>query len=567
MESNEGSVEKLFLKSAAAKILLAVLILCIAAVLSMYLFINPGDKIAKGIKIAGIDVSEMTVEEAETAVSGERSFVEQEIAVYTANDSKVIFKGADIDLKQDVKKTVEYAYSIGRSKNFFENIWDCITHYFNPQSLNYVCSYDREVLSEILYRLGVEANGELKNYILEYDGGYVSVKKGVSGQSKNVDRAIDEVELSLEKGIYEIFVNLDIDMPVEPDTDSLYNEIYIKPEDARYEVVDGKVLMIPETVGRQIDKIEAASHIDKLKNGGTITLKLIELKPDITLEILNHKLFNHILAQYSTSYSTNDIGRKTNVELAAKKIDGVILAPGAVFSFNETVGPRTRGAGFRDAPVFENGETVQGIGGGVCQVSSTLYSAVLYADLKITLRQNHSQTVAYVPKGQDATVSYGVIDFKFENNTAYPIKIVSGTKNGKLTVSIHGTKPENEKTVKIINNLIETRNPTAEKVQDENLLTGLKKVLSKGKTGYTVETVRVVLENGVEVKSEIIGRSVYKMVPTKVAVGAKVPEALPPLPATPPPVTPPPEEVPVIPPQNTIEEPFATTEVNNQNGE
>ena len=132
-------------------------------------------------------------------------------------------------------------------------------------------------------------------------------------------------------------------------------------------------------------------------------------------------------------------------------INEKVLAPGEVFSFNDTVGKRSTANGFYTAPEYANGQTVMGIGGGTCQVSSTLYNAVLYADLSIVYRLNHMFTVNYCPIGQDATVSDSGVDFKFANNTDYPIKISAVTSGGKITVSILGTQRDVPHTVKIEN--------------------------------------------------------------------------------------------------------------------
>lgn len=530
------------IKLPAVKIVITAILLCTVGIGVIAALVNPGSGIARGVVVNGIDIGGMSVLEAKSAISGIDILDEQEITIYSKK-GKASFKGLDIMLQNDPDKTVERAYRVGRCGSFWENLIELTFTYFNSKNINYVCSYDSEKLSDIIYNFGVSINGEKKNYILEFEGDYVHIQKGVAGQSRNIDVAVNDFNIAVGGGVYDIYVHLEKEEPPIPNTESLYNEIYIAPQDARYEVVGEDVRLVPEVIGRQIDKIEAGTKIDKLKNGEKITLKLVWLKPEITSDMLDDQLFNHILSSYSTTYAMNERGRAANVELAARKINGVILAPGEVFSYNDVVGPRTKAAGFKDAPVFENGETVQGVGGGICQVSSTLYSAVLYADLAITSRKNHSMTVAYVPKGQDATVVYGSIDFKFKNSTEFPIKIVSQAAGGKLTVSIHGTKSQGEKTVKIVNTVIETKEPTVEEKQDKSIEVGEKKVLSKGKTGYTIETIRIVTENGVEVKRENLGKSVYKMVPTKVSIGAKVPEGLAPLPATPTPVpSPVPEE-------------------------
>ncbi len=355
---------------------------------------------------------------------------------------------------------------------------------------------------------------------MEFGDGTVTVKRGTKGQDKDVTDLVEAVISSLQKGEYSVLLTLEIKNPPEPDAESLYKEIYIEPKDAAYEIADGKMTITPEQTGREIDKAEAEAKIDAIKAGNTVTLKLITLKPEVTESSINAQLFGTVLGKFATSYATSSKNRSDNVELAARKIDGTILMPNEEFSYNKAVGQRTAANGFKEAPVFENGETVQGMGGGVCQVSSTLYSAVLYADLQVLERQSHSLTVSYVPKGQDATVAYGSIDFRFKNNTKGPIKISAKTGGKSLEISVWGAKPEKEKKVEIINSVTETKSPTVEEVTEPGMKAGERKVVSNGKTGYTVATVRKVYENGKEVKSEKMPVSKYKMVPTKVMVGS-----------------------------------------------
>lgn len=173
--------------------------------------------------------------------------------------------------------------------------------------------------------------------------------------------------------------------------------------------------------------------------------------PTVDENTLREKLFSATLSSYSTSYGSSTANRCANVARAASLINGKVIAPGDVFSFNDTVGHRTIENGFSTAKEYVDGKSVDGIGGGTCQVSSTLYSAVLYADLSIVERLNHMMTVGYIPLGQDATVSDGGVDFKFKNNTDYPIKVSAYTSGATITVSIIGTDWEPHREVKISN--------------------------------------------------------------------------------------------------------------------
>lgn len=542
MENNKTKTG--FLNTTAAKIIIAAAAVILLLVIFYAAAIQTGNKIAKGISVNGTYIGGKSTQDAIRILSEDKIPEGQIITVRTPEGAQTSFSAEDIQLAHNAEETAKKAYELSRTGNAAERVIKRIQLYFSHTDLPFECDADTGRLDELLYNFGAEQNGELQNYILDFNGDYVNVSRGKPGQSRDVSKVRNAVLDAAAHDNFTVSAEFEKSEPPVPDIDSLYDAVYIAPVDARYEITGGSVQMFAEQNGRQIDKIEAGTQLERLKNGETITLKVVTLTPEVTLASLNGKLFNHTLGEYSTQYSTSVKNRCKNVELAASKINGTILAPGEDFSYNKVVGERTRANGFLDAPVFENGETVQGIGGGVCQVSSTLYCAVLYADLQIVTRRNHSLTVAYVPKGQDATVAYGSIDFQFKNNTAYPVKILASAAAGRVSVSVAGTKPDAEKKVKITNNVIETKAPKVEEVSDPSLMTGSKKVLSAGKTGYTVETIRTVYENGVETKSEKMGRSVYKSVPSKVAVGSAVPT---PMPTLVPRVTPQPETAPTAP--------------------
>lgn len=155
--------------------------------------------------------------------------------------------------------------------------------------------------------------------------------------------------------------------------------------------------------------------------------------------------FSDVLGSKTTYYNTSVTGRSTNIRLAAEAIDGTVLQPGETFSLNGVVGRRTAAKGYQTAIIFQNGKQVEGLGGGVCQVSSTVYGAVLYADLQVTERSSHQFQVSYTPVSQDAAVYYGSQDFQFVNDTDNPIKIAADASNGSLTVTIYGTKTTEKK--------------------------------------------------------------------------------------------------------------------------
>lgn len=235
---------------------------------------------------------------------------------------------------------------------------------------------------------------------------------------------------------------------------------------------------------------------------------------------------DEVVSTFTTKFPVRKKDRNTNIRLASSKINGLVLLPGDTFSFNTVVGKRTIPDGFKTAPVFKNGKHDMGVGGGICQVSSTLYNAALFADLEIIQRHNHSMPVAYLPVGRDATVDYGSLDLKFKNSLPTPIAISADYQPGKLTFRILGKK-DPTLSVKIESEGAKTWDTGLKNVPDPSLPAGVKKVLDKGSKGHSLLTYRVVYKNGVEVAREPLGRSYYKGAERVVAVGTKLPGLLP----------------------------------------
>lgn len=230
--------------------------------------------------------------------------------------------------------------------------------------------------------------------------------------------------------------------------------IYHAPVNARAKVTDdGQILLAEhEQKGISLDATATKAALLKggpeaLRNGGKADLVVKEEAPQVTAGDLGK--MNTQLAAFSTDYGSSSDNRRRNIELATSHINGTILAPGEVFSYNKVVGPRDHRDGFRDAPTYQDGQVVPGPGGGVCQTSTTLYNAVLRANLKIVSRSHHSMPVHYVPVGCDATVAYGSIDFQFQNTTPGPLLVMGKTRNGVLSYNLFGQAPEKKQQVRI----------------------------------------------------------------------------------------------------------------------
>lgn len=249
-----------------------------------------------------------------------------------------------------------------------------------------------------------------------------------------------------------------------------------------------------------------------------ITLTTTLTKPEITSSELS-KIDGEI-GEYSTRFGGTGKSRGRNIELATEKINGTILKPGEIFSYNKTVGPRVESAGFENAPVIIHGELVPGVGGGICQVSSTLYNAVLLSDLKIVNRSHHAFPVHYLPAGRDATVVDGAIDFKFQNNTPVPIYISATSRHGRLRFRLFGKYTRGrEVSIQLEEHTLQP--VWLEKIVDQNLPAGSIRIKDKGHKGHRLKVYRVVKDNGIVMQHEFISRDHYKPFPKIVIVGTR----------------------------------------------
>lgn len=312
-------------------------------------------------------------------------------------------------------------------------------------------------------------------------------------------------------------------------------ELGFPPEDASFKITeDDRVEVVPGRDGLQVDaELAYQQLLNSLGKGQVkpiIHLSLVQVKPRRITEAVTAMGLKGLLSAYSTSFDPTNVGRTYNIRVAAAALDGLLVPPGQEISFNQVVGPRSTDAGYKNAQVIINNEFVEGIGGGVCQVSSTLYNAILLANLEILERTNHSLPVAYVPMGRDATVVYGAIDLKFRNNTESYIYIRSSVKGRQLTFKIYGNT-DYKAPVTIRTRIIKEIEPETIYQKDPYLKKGEQVVKQEGSKGYQVVAERVVWENN-QAQVEALPPSLYEPVDRIVALGTKeekeVPVFLPP---------------------------------------
>jgi len=302
----------------------------------------------------------------------------------------------------------------------------------------------------------------------------------------------------------------------------IFEEIGQEAKDATVVLKDQVFVITDEVEGRKLDVNQSydliKAQIEKVAFED-VELVVGTTQPEIKradLENIKDKL-----GEYSTKFNAADVDRTHNIKIATISASNILIKPGQTFSVNEMVGPRLAKFGYKEAKVIINNELVPGIGGGVCQVSSTLYNVALLSNMKIVERRNHSLPSAYVPLGRDATISEDYIDFKFQNTTQYPIYLYGEVKGSWVKFSLYGRNENSGRSVKIKTEMIKKTEPQIKIIEDPALPEGTEVEEKKAYTGYVVKSWRVIMENGKEVSVEELPLSTYRVANGVKRVGTK----------------------------------------------
>lgn len=444
--------------------------------------------ITQGVYIYGINVSNLTKSEAKEKVSTCFSETLSNDITLMHNDYTTYINTSEINLNFDIDSAVNYAFSLGKTQNIFQDNYQIFNAMLNGVDIMPKAQFDKDALNNILNKLSAELPDAVVESGYYIDNNNLIITKGTNGYIINVDETSKEIEQKLLDLSYlkqTIEITTQAASPKEIDIDSIYNEIHKDAQNAYY--TTDPFVVYPSSTG-----IDFKIPIDEAKqlletSDSELTIPLKTLYPSITTNMIGQEAFPDLLGTFSTKYAASNGNRTTNLKLAANKINGTVLLTDEVFSYNTVVGQRTIAAGYREAAVYQNGEVVQGLGGGICQISTTLYNAVLYANLKIVELHNHQFVPSYVTAGRDATVVYGVKDFQFKNNRKYPIKITCSVSGGIATFNIWGHREENEYDISVYAN-----------------------VNSKTASYIKSSTYRTLKQNGQIIKTENIINSTYK---------------------------------------------------------
>ena len=514
--------KKIFVISIIVIILLFVIAIALTA-FSIVASVN--NKIISGVTINGVDVSGLTVNEAEEKLNKQIEETKINELNIEYEDYKNTIIRDDLNINYSVKNAVDKAYKIGRDNNIILNNFKIIGTFFSKEDIRIETSYNTEMMDSIVEDVSTKLPGLVVEYTYCIEEDELIITPGKAGIALNEEEFRNGILnrfagniLNKDESIMKIpVVNKE---PDNIDIEKIYEEIHTEPQDAYIKKDPFEIVVDKDGVDFDISMEEAKKIVsEKGKEEYIIPLKITKAKK--TVKDLGSKAFPDRLSRYSTRYDASNRDRSTNLELSAKKINGTVLLPGEEFSYNKVVGKRTIENGYKNAAVFSNGRVEDGLGGGICQISTTLYNAVLLANLEITERRNHSFVTSYEDPGRDATVVYGVQDFKFKNSRKYPVKIEASVKNGVATMTVMGIKEDVEYDVKIRAYKTATIPYKTEKRKNANLAEGKEKVIQSGTNGCKAVCYRDLYLNGKKVKTELLSRDTYSTMKRIVEVGTK----------------------------------------------
>ena len=504
--SNKKKSKKKFI---VLGIIIGVLLIIGLFVSTIFALINiSNENIVNGVSINGVDVSGLSKEEAKTKIESiynekKEKDISLKYGEYETTLSPVLM---EVDYKID--EAIENAYSIGKSSNIFKNNYDILFALISKKDIPLEMTLNEEVTRQTIEDMNINLPDVVIESSHSIEDDELIIIKGKSGIIIDTDSLLAQVKERLNNQNASDDV---IEMPVinkEPDPidiEKIHEEVYQEAQDAY--IVKDPFEIHPEVEGIDFD-VEAAKEMLK-EDKEEYVIPLIITQPEITIDELGEEAFPDQLATFTTRYDVSDVDRTTNLRLACQKINGTVLLAGETFSYNDVVGARTVAAGYKNAKIYEAGQVVDGLGGGICQISSTLYNAALLANLEIVERRNHQFVTSYVPAGRDATVVYGSTDFKFKNTRQYPIRIVATANAGIATISIYGIKEENEYTFKFSTKTISSIPYSTQYIDDSTLPQGTEVVKQKGANGLITETYITKLLNGKTISTELLSRDTY----------------------------------------------------------
>lgn len=515
-EKNKNPKKKIFI--------ISILIIFLLFISTIFAIVNMNNtNIISGVKVEGIDISKMSKEEAENVINDKIQVILKRDITLKLDEYTTTITPEQIEMKFDYEDALNKAQNIAKTNNILIDNYQILKTNILKTNINMQITYNKEILSDMIKNINLEIPGAVKQVTYEINDDKLIITKGKSGIEVQEDKLEEKIIGNVKDQLKDV-IN-DIKIPTKEveaekiDIEKIHDEIYREAKDAYIEDEPFKLHVEENGLDFNISMEEAKRIISEEKEEYEIPLKIT--KPKVKTEDLGDKIFKQTLSKYTTIYDAGNKSRANNIALACKTINGTIILPGETFSYNKVLGNTTKEKGYQLGGAYVGGKVVQAYGGGICQVSTTLYNSVLYANLEIVERYNHSYAVSYVPAGRDATVSYGGKDFKFKNNRKYPIKIVANAKNGVVNISLKGIKEDKEYDIEISSSVLSTT-PFETTYQDNNTLAeGKQKIIQKGHNGYKSKAYKIVKYNGKVISKTLLSSDTYKPMNRIIEKGTK----------------------------------------------
>ncbi len=490
-----------------AAVIAAVLV---AAYLALCAYAGSLDTFYPNRHINGIDVGGLTVSEAQSALEtrlpaqtiilvNEERQLQTTLTVAELGYTAESFAG-DAQFWMDAERDTPFLRRGWAYLATLSGHWPGGAHW--PDMDEAVLTKTVARLTEVLTEPPADTSGEL-------DGQTLRITKAHDGYAPESLRPLLSDIASYSQSGYTIPVTLETLPAQDLTAQQLHDRLHGEMKNASYDAASGSI--VPEQFGADFDVAAAQTALDGAAPGETVSVPAVIEEPEVTASDLKMLLFRDVLGEARTHVS-GSAGRIGNVKLSAKLINGIVLNSGDTFSYNDSVGKRTEARGFKPAPAYVKGETVDEVGGGICQTSSTLYLACLLSNMEITERYAHRYVPAYIDWGMDATVSWGGPDYKFTNNTLYPVKIVTEYSKGYLTIKLLGTNIDGIR-VKMTNEVLSKTPWETVYQEDSTMAPGSPDVVKVTPyTGYKVKTYQTIYDkNGSVIDSHFEAASDYKV--------------------------------------------------------
>ena len=450
--------------------------------------------VARDDKGAAVDLGRLSREDALAAVTQEmdQRLDSRKLTLLYGEGKKAELSGELMDCSPE--GTVDVGFSAKKDTPFWKlgALWLGMAQepHDLPLSAAAFTPEGREKAKEVIRSIASELDVEPVDFTYELGDETVVVTPGTDGQKVDTDALLEAVESALAQGAEELAVEPEAVSGAELSGQALSELIHIEPAPPG---VDENGKLTPAVIGRSVNAQEAQELLDAAEPGQPVTIPL-EYTPPGTSED-ESMYYKDLLASVTTNMD-GVANRSFNVNRAAESCNGKVIQPGEVFSYIGTIGDPSSRNGYKTSTGYQNGETVPMDGGGVCQVSSSLYYCAVYSNLEIVRRACHAFSTGYIPNGLDATIYYPSLDFKFRNNTGFPIKIVAYTEGGawgKLTVQFYGSNPDNIR-VETQRYTLGSTGWTTVYQPDETIPQGTTKVKTTPYTGYSVDVYRCVYD-------------------------------------------------------------------------